>query len=162
MIGPKAEDGVVRGQRHHVKNQMVGGWSYASSQVRDVRVTVQLLARITIAKIEDEARLVDIIQSVPVDPDDWHGRGTGHEPEWGCRIWLLAALRSIRDDPSVLGTNVLGDVQEPQSILDTAKGFVDGKRASGRYDSHGMEPKPLLDLMTGKETYADINFKAKL
>ncbi|KAK2609851.1 hypothetical protein N8I77_003328 [Diaporthe amygdali] len=162
MIGPKAENGVVRGQRHHVKNQMLGGWSYASNQVRDVRVTVQLLARVTIAKIEDESRLIEIIQNVPVDPGDWHGRDNGSEPEWGCRIWLLAALRSIRDDPCVLGTNVFSDIDGPEGILETAKGFVEGKIASGRYDSHAMEPKPLLDLMTGKETYAGINLKAKL
>ncbi|KAI3397255.1 hypothetical protein diail_11054 [Diaporthe ilicicola] len=162
LVGPKVENGAVRGQRHHVRDQMVGGWSYASNQVRDVRATVQLLARVAVAKIEDEARLVEIIQSVPVDPDDWHGRGAGHEPEWSCRIWLLAALRSIRAEASVLGTNVLSDVEEPQRILDTAKGYVDAKIAAGRYDSQAMEPKPLLNLMTGKETYADINLKAKL
>lgn len=82
----------------------------ASNRLIDVRVTVQLLARVAIAKLEDEERVIQAIQTVPVDPTEWDGQNCSREPRWTCRVWLLAALRTIQNDENTLGTNVLGDM----------------------------------------------------
>lgn len=39
---------------YHVKNTAVGGWRYEAVALANVRSTVNLLARILIAKVEDE------------------------------------------------------------------------------------------------------------
>lgn len=41
---------------YHVKNTAVGGWRYEAVALANVRSTVNLLARILIAKVEDERR----------------------------------------------------------------------------------------------------------
>lgn len=159
VVGPKAENGPARGQRYHVRNHKVGGWTFASNRLVDVRVTVQLLARITIAKIEDEERVIEAIQKVPVDPIWWDGQECGREPRWTCRVWLLAALKTIKDDKTMLGTNVLNDVD---GIIETTKAFVAKQRENRRYDSHAMEPKPVLDMITGEERYTKFPYKSSL
>ena len=49
------------GARYHVKNAPLGGWVYEEIPLENVRATNSLLARILIAKIEDEERLIDIL-----------------------------------------------------------------------------------------------------
>jgi hypothetical protein len=61
----------------------------------NVQSTVNLLARILIAKIENEERLVEILRSVPVVQDD---------PNWRCRTWLANALAAIKTDGKAVGT----------------------------------------------------------
>ncbi|KUI67191.1 hypothetical protein VM1G_11455 [Cytospora mali] len=160
IVGPKIENGAAHGQRHHVKNQMVGGWTFVSNRLVDVRVTVQLLARIAIAKIENEERVIEAIQKVPVDPVEWEGQSCGREPRWTCRVWLLAALKMIKNDGKTLGTNVLDDIE---GVIEATKAFVAKQMANRRYDSFAMEPKPVLDMMTGEERYTSIYYhKSKL
>lgn len=123
--------------------------------MQDVRVTVRLLVRVAIAKVVDELRLIDILQRVPVNPPDWDGRENGREPRWTCRIWVIAALKAIRAEGHVVGTNVLDDIEGPGGIIERAKVFVAGHIQNGRYSAgrDAMEPKPLLDIMTGQEAY---------
>lgn len=157
LVGSKKENpGPVAGQRYHVKNQPIGPpWKYDAGEVQDVRVTAQLLARVAIAKVVDEKRLVDILEQIPVNPTDWDGRVNGREPRWTCRIWAIAALKAIRADGNVVGTNVLDNIEEPGGIIETAKAFVARHIQNRRYAAgrDAMEPKPLLDMMTGQETY---------
>lgn len=156
LVGPKKESGPAAGHRYHVKNQPVGPrWKYDAHPLQDVRVTAQLLARVTIAKVVDEERLISILESVPVDPPDWEGRASGREPRWTCRVWVIAALKAIRADGRAVGTNVLGDIEGPDGIIEKTKAFVARQIQNSRY-GHGtdaMAPKPLLDLLTGKESY---------
>lgn len=159
VVGPKIENGPVRGQRYHIRNQKVGGWAFASNRLIDVRVTVQLLARVTIAKIEDEERVIAAIRRVPVDPTKWDGQTCGKEPRWTCRVWLLTALKTIKEDDTTLGTNVLDDID---GIIETTKYFVARQMANRRYDSHAMEPKPVLDMITGEERYTMLPYKSKI
>lgn len=156
LVGPKKESGPVDGQRYHVKNQPVAPrWYYDAHNTQDVRVTGQLLARVTIAKIVDEARLISILKSVPVDPPDWEGKKNGREPKWTCRIWIIAALKAIRADGGAVGTNVLDDIEGPNGIIEKTKEFVEQQIQNNRYgsDTDALAPKPLLDLLTGKESY---------
>lgn len=103
----------------------------------------------------DEARLINILESVPVDPPDWDGKKNGREPKWTCRIWVIAALKAIRADGGAVGTNVLGDIESPDGIIQKTVAFVARQTENRRYGAgtDAMAPKPLLDLLTGKETY---------
>lgn len=103
----------------------------------------------------DEERLISIIESVPVDPPDWEGRASGREPRWTCRVWVIAALKAIRADGKCVGTNALDDIEDSNGIIERTKAFVAQQVQNSRY-GHGtdaMAPKPLLDLLTGKESY---------
>ncbi|KAI7777107.1 hypothetical protein LA080_004009 [Diaporthe eres] len=156
LIGPKKESGPVAGDRYHVKNYPVAPrWRYQPHPLQDVRVTAQLLARVTIAKIVDEERLISILESVPVDPPDWDGRASGREPKWTCRVWEIAALKAIRADGGAVGTHVLDDIEGPNGIIEKTKAFVVRQVQRNRYGqgTDAMAPKPLLDLLTGKESY---------
>lgn len=103
----------------------------------------------------DEQRLINILESVPVDPPDWEGKKNGTEPKWTCRIWVIAALKAIRDDGGAVGTNVLDDIEGPNGIIEKTKAFVARQIQNRRYGAgtDAMAPKPLLDLLTGKESY---------
>jgi hypothetical protein len=59
--------------RYHVKNRPVEGWVYEEGSLTDVRTTNSLLARILIAKVEDEERLIKIFRSIG-DSRGWEGR----------------------------------------------------------------------------------------
>lgn len=56
--------------RYHVKNVPVQGWIYEEGRLQNVQSTANLLVRILIAKIEDEKRLVAILQNLPIVPND--------------------------------------------------------------------------------------------
>ncbi|KAL1850416.1 hypothetical protein Daus18300_012950 [Diaporthe australafricana] len=156
LVGPKVEGDAAAGQRYHVKNQPVGPrWKYDPGDLQDVRVTAQLLARVTVAKIVNEKRLIKTLAKVPVDPPDWKGKADGSEPRWTCRVWVIAALEAIRDDGKIVGTNCLDDIDGPNGIIERVKAFVAsqiaGKRFSPPHDA--MAPKPLLNMLTGEELY---------
>ncbi|KAJ9413274.1 hypothetical protein FOXG_21994 [Fusarium oxysporum f. sp. lycopersici 4287] len=96
LIGPKNEKGAkVSGIRHHVKNHPIRSWIYEEIPLSNVRSTNNLLARIVIAKIEDEGRLVDIIRNTPVAQND---------PNWRYRTWVAQALSQIAQDGMATGT----------------------------------------------------------
>ena len=77
VIGPKNAE--ISGMRHRFKNHPVHNWVYEEIPLANVRSTNNLLARIVIAKIQDETRLVEIIRNTPVIHND---------PDWRCRTWV--------------------------------------------------------------------------
>lgn len=142
LIGPKAEKGVdVPGVRYHVKNNPISGWVYEEKTVSDIRATNTLLARIVIAKVEDEQCLVNLLRRLPVVNGD---------PDWRCRSWVGHALAEIAKDGNCVGTSRL----DWENIEAFARQYVAHKTATGRYTKADdmLKPKPTYDLLEAKET----------
>ncbi|KAK3299897.1 uncharacterized protein B0H64DRAFT_379386 [Chaetomium fimeti] len=143
LTGPKIEDEEeVPGTRYHVKNHPIQGWVYEERHVTNVQSTVTLLARILIAKIEDERRLVASFRNTPVVQAD---------PNWRCRAWVRAVLASIKRDGRAVGTSNLSWAE----IEPLARDYVAKKAESGRYGVSQIEnmnqPKPTWDMLEDKE-----------
>ncbi len=128
--------------RYHVKN-LPHGWMYEEIPLTNVRSTVSLLARIVVAKVTDEERLITILRETPVVQGD---------PEWRCRTWVADALRRIAEDGTAVGTSRL----DWEEIEKTGRGYVKHKTNKGRYASgvNLMGPKPTWDMLAGRETVA--------
>lgn len=126
--------------RYHVRNNPIHGWKYEEVPLENVQSTNNLLARILIAKIEDEERLVNIFRSIPV---------TQNDPNWRCRTWVANALAEILRDGKALGTSELNW----QKIEETAREYVSKKTAAGRYQNVAdiLKPKPTWDMLENKE-----------
>ncbi|KAL2192441.1 hypothetical protein P885DRAFT_47641, partial [Corynascus similis CBS 632.67] len=144
LVGPKHErDMEVPGTRYHVKNHPVSGWVYEEAPLGNVQSTGNLLARVLIAKVVDEARLAGILRGVPVVQAD---------PSWRCRTWLASALAAIRaDGPGrAVGTAEL----DWNRIERVAREYVARKTGSGRYtiEQDAQQPKPTWDMLQRKET----------
>ncbi|KAH6640647.1 hypothetical protein F5144DRAFT_526365 [Chaetomium tenue] len=144
LVGPKIEEGKqVPGTRYHcehVKNLPVQGWVYEDRPLIDVQSTTTLLARILIAKIEDEERLISILENTPVVQGD---------PNWRCRTWVHTVLENIRKDGKAIGTSNLNWAQ----IEPLARQYVAGKTDSGRYgvNQDMSKPKSTWDLLEDRE-----------
>lgn len=102
--------------------------------------TNNLLARIVIAKVQDEQRLINIFRETPV---------IQNEPNWRCRTWVANALGRISNDGQAVGTAKL----DWTVIENLAREFVAGKTASGRYkeDADMALPRPTWDMLEGRE-----------
>lgn len=126
--------------RYHVKNRPTTGWEYEEVALPNVRNTNSLLARILIAKIEDEGRLIEILRTTGVVQND---------PEWRCRTWVATVLGRIAEDGKAVGTAEL----DWSSIEAKAREYVARKTAAGRYlTARDLEhPKPTWDMLQGKE-----------
>ncbi|PGH20107.1 hypothetical protein AJ80_03675 [Polytolypa hystricis UAMH7299] len=98
--------------------------------LNNVRNTINLLARILNAKIEDEERLVSIFRSIPVVQDD---------PNWRCP----------REQKAV-GTSEL----DWKKIEAHTRQYVGQKTVGGRYVSPDalLRPKPTWDMIENKES----------
>ncbi|KAF4999146.1 hypothetical protein FDECE_11588 [Fusarium decemcellulare] len=141
LIGPKNEAGAeVPGMRYHVKNHPIHNWMYEEIPLSNVRSTNNLLARILIAKVEDEDRLIEIIRNTTVVQND---------PNWRCRTWVAEALSRIDKDGRAVGTAEL----DWGKIEAVAREYVANKTAAGRYlNAADMAlPKPTWDIIQGKE-----------
>ncbi|KAL9099099.1 MAG: hypothetical protein Q9163_005353 [Psora crenata] len=141
LIGPKAEkDEKVPGTRCHVKNKPITGWMYEEVPLSNVRNPTNLLARIMIAKVEDGERLVKVFRSIPIIQND---------PKWRCRTWVANALAEIAKDANAVGSSELNW----QKIEVTARNYVGGKIAAGRYQKEAdlMKPSPTWDMLADKE-----------
>lgn len=128
--------------RCHVKNPPIGGWVYEEADLDNVQTTTGLLARMIIAKIEDEEQLFKILRETPVVQDD---------PNFRCRTWMGHALERLSvAEPRAVGTAELNW----DTIQQTARRYVGEKTASGRYAeaSRLRMPKPTWDMMEHKET----------
>ena len=77
-------------------------WQYEEVQLQNVQNTTSLLIRIMIGKIENLARLITILRSIPVIQND---------PSWRCRTWCANALAAIAADGKAVGTSVLDSEQ---------------------------------------------------
>jgi len=141
IIGPKVEtEPEVPGMRYHVKNAPVVGWKYEEAELGNVKKTNTLLARILIAKIEDEERLVKIFRSAPV---------VNNDANWRCRTWVADVLATINKDGKAVGTSEL----DWKKIEALAREYVGKKTAAKRYESVAELdlPRPTFDLIQGKE-----------
>lgn len=127
------------GTRYHVKNSPLG-WEYEEVPLDNVRSTNSLLARILIAKIEDEDRLVTLLRRLPVVQGN---------PNWRCRSWVASALTEIKRDGLCVGTAEL----DWRKIEASSRRYVAGKAACGRYGSGTdmLKPKPTWDMISDKE-----------
>jgi hypothetical protein len=102
--------------------------------------TTALLARILIANIEDERRLVSLLASLPVVQND---------PNWRCRTDVASALEAIAANRRCVGTASL----DWKTIEAFARQYVAGKTADGRYQSATQlaRPRPTWNLLENKE-----------
>ncbi|CVK85343.1 uncharacterized protein FPRN_06780 [Fusarium proliferatum] len=92
----------------------------------NVRSTTRLLARIMIAKIEDEDRIVEIIRNTPVVQND---------PNWQCRTWVADVLSRTAQDGGAVGTAELDwakiePVAREYVVAQADLGHAAGKRGS--------------------------------
>ncbi|KAK7177370.1 hypothetical protein DPSP01_014583 [Paraphaeosphaeria sporulosa] len=140
LIGPKAESRDAPGVRYHVKNQPISGWTYEEKSVSDVRATNTLLARIVIAKVQDEQRLIGLLRNLPIINGD---------PNWRCRTWIGQALAAIAKDGQCVGSSRL----DWTAIETFAREYVAQKTAAGRYAraEDMLKPKPTYDLLEQRE-----------
>lgn len=126
--------------RVHVKNRPIQGWAYEEVPLPNVQSTASLLARVLIAKVEDEGRLLDVLRSTPVVQND---------PNWRCRTWVADALSRIADDGKVVGTAQL----DWAKIELLGRDYVAKKVSAGRYDRGEdiLRPKPTWDMLEQRE-----------
>lgn len=143
LVGPKKETSqVVPGMRYHAKNTPAG-WRYEELEVNNVRTTVNLLARIVIAKVEDPERLATILRNLPVIQNN---------RAWRCNTWIQSARVQLANDGRAVGASQL----DWEKVETAARRYVAQKTAAGRYKRGEdlLKPKPTLDLMENKETAA--------
>ena len=141
-MGPKKEKKAqVPGTRYHVKNWPTEGWSYEEIPLANVKNTNSLLARIVVAKVVDEARLIEILRSTPVVQND---------SKWRCRSWVADLLNRLEADGKAVGTAQL-DWSEIEPL---AREYVTKKKTEGRYTrAKGMLLlKPTWNMFGGRET----------
>lgn len=105
------------------------------------RSTTNLLARILIAKIEDQERLATILRNQPIVQND---------PNWRCRTWIAGVLEELARDGKAVGTSQLNW----EEVGATARQYVAKKVAAGRFDDTDrlLKPKPTWDMIENKET----------
>jgi len=141
-VGPKIEKKAeVPGTRYHVKNRPMVGWGYEEMPLANVQSTNSLLARVVVAKVEDEARLIEILRSTPVVQND---------PNWRCRSWVADVLHRLAADGKAVGTAQL----DWSKIEALARDYIAQKTAAGRYSRANdmLLPKPTWDMLEDKET----------
>jgi hypothetical protein len=111
--------------------------------VANIQVTVQLLARILIGKVEDLDRLDTILESVPVIQGD---------PNWRCKSWIVSAVEAIAKDGKAVGTSIL----DWAKIEELGRRYVTEKTAAGRYNERSLleGPRPTWGMLENKETVA--------
>ncbi|KAK4109456.1 hypothetical protein N656DRAFT_791870 [Canariomyces notabilis] len=115
--------------RYHVKNHPTQGWMYEEIDLDDVQSTARLLARIVVAKIKDEKRLIEIFRTTPVVQND---------PNWRCRTWVADVLSRIAEDGKIEAL---------------ARDYVAKKTEAGRYANAAdlLLPKPTWNMFEEKE-----------
>ncbi|OIW31575.1 hypothetical protein CONLIGDRAFT_229671 [Coniochaeta ligniaria NRRL 30616] len=150
IIGPKEDKKgkateLPAGLRCHVRNRgkknVPGGeWYYEERPLANAQTSLQLLARIVVAKIEDEQRLLKIIRDAPVISGD---------SNWRCRTWVADILQRLKADGKAVGSSELDWAR----IEAFGRQYVASKNASKRYDTQDLVlgPKPTYDLIEDKE-----------
>lgn len=109
----------------------------------DVRNASNLLARIVIAKIQDEQRLISIFNRLPVVQGD---------PSWRCLTWMASAVDEIAKDGKCVGTAELDWLK----IETFGRQYVGDKTADGRYRTVAdlEKSKPTRDMLESRERVA--------
>lgn len=116
---------------------------YEAVSLPNVQSTINLLARLVIAKVEDEKRLVEIFRTTPVVQND---------PNWRCRTWVAQVLSRLEKDGKAVGTAQL----DWRKIEGLGRDYVAKKAAAGRYlEALDMyQPKPTWNMLEDRETVA--------
>lgn len=71
---------------------------YEENFLVDTRASRSLLARVLVGKIEDEARVIEIIRGVALVKNDI---------DWRCRDWMIAVLAALAADGQALGRSFM-------------------------------------------------------
>ncbi|KAL2811547.1 hypothetical protein BDW59DRAFT_177083 [Aspergillus cavernicola] len=144
IIGPKVEVEGGMGVRYHAKEKpKLGGGSEWFFEERECPLapTSMLLVRITIGKVADTSRSVDILRNTPIRQG---------QPGWNCVSWVKEALEGLNADTKSLGTNVT----EWSRVRNAAMDYCQRKKDQHRFDGQGnfdMRRVPTYDLMEQKE-----------
>lgn len=150
LVGPKVErEEDVKGRRYAVvpikttDPAKPAGWKYDEGNVPDIKTGSNLLARVLIAKIEDEGRFHQIVRETPVhtEPD-----------QWSCRLWISDVLRRLdRDENGAVGTSVLSWPR----IEPLVQKYVATKAENGVYSRPGYSelPAPTWNMLLSREIY---------
>lgn len=144
IVGPKFETAeVVPGRRFGVvkQTQPPQAWSYQEVELPDLRTDDALLARITIAKIEDEGRFNQILRETAFEKDSTRG---------SCRKWIAEVLKRLSmDENGAVGTCILDWIR----IESLAHKFVLGKEEEGRYTKNEFKgaPAPTWNMLLSRE-----------
>lgn len=83
-------------------------------------VTNMLLIRITIAKILDMDRTLDILRHIPLRPEIYG---------WDCRSWVQEAIETLDSDGDALGIRVM----DWDKVSQKAVSYCDEKKAANRF-----------------------------
>ncbi|KAI1383018.1 uncharacterized protein F4822DRAFT_89658 [Hypoxylon trugodes] len=142
LIGPKYEDkGEVPGTRYHVKKvPTTGKWMYEARPLQNIQGEIRLLARVLIAKVTDEQRLIKIFQDTPI---------LDNNSKFNSLSWVIDAFSRISKNREAVGTAIL----DWKKVEDKTRTYVERKAAEGRY-SIGQDmtkPKPTWDMLAGAE-----------
>ncbi|KAB5575995.1 hypothetical protein GE09DRAFT_611771 [Coniochaeta sp. 2T2.1] len=125
ITGPKVITQQSAGRRIHAKERMgqSGSGSHWEYENRSISMlpTAMILVRVVVGKIEDNARLISIMESVPV---------RGNQPGWNCVEWLKEALELLGKDKKALGTSVT----DWKTVRDGCMQYVQTKAAQHRFD----------------------------
>lgn len=146
IIGPKKETPGSLGQRFHAKETMTTGgtstWQYEHLRL-SMKPIMMILVRIVVAKIRNEERLVSILGSTPMRPE---------QAGWNCVGWLKEAFESAVEDGGALGTAA----KEWEEVREAAMGYVERKKGEHRFDGTVEVDGgrvPTWDMLEGRELW---------
>lgn len=122
----------------------MGGSSKWTFEERECSLapTSMLLVRITVGKVADGNRLVEILRNTPIRQG---------QPGWNCVFWVREALEMLKVDLKALGTSVV----EWEKVRSGAMDYCQRKKDQHRFDGQGnfdMRKVPTYDLMERKES----------
>lgn len=144
LVGPKTETQDAKGTRYHAKERLnpngKSEWIFEEMEVR-IQATQMVLVRITVAKIENRDRVVNILRNVPIRQG---------EPGWNCVGWVKEALELLKADEKALGTNVIEWVK----VRNATMLYCQRKKDEHRFDGKGdfdTAKVATYDLMEDKE-----------
>ncbi|KAI4861189.1 hypothetical protein F4820DRAFT_465043 [Hypoxylon rubiginosum] len=137
IVGPKDESrrDHARGLSCRVRRLSSTAWQYEETRLGDVRMADDLLARVLIAKVTDEERLMAILREAPVQDDTNYG-------------WCKDVVTRIANDDKAVGWPA---IKKWESIEAVSLAFVCSKRMDGRYPAHPGRPKPTWNALRRKE-----------
>lgn len=153
FVAPKKPQGPVT--KHHVKNTLqidssgeaIQPWRYERTTITNVEAEPRLLARVIIAKVakssDDVQKIMDAVPVYQVEDLD-----KAEAQTFTCRTWVRDVLRELSGQGALAANVGEWEVAERQAL-----GYLDGKRAQGRWDvawKGGFEI-PLMDLIEGRE-----------
>ncbi|KAI1764281.1 hypothetical protein GGR53DRAFT_530793 [Hypoxylon sp. FL1150] len=141
LIGPKHENKPsVPGLRCHVKRNTPTEWEYEETPTPDVRTGHDLLARVLIAKIINQERLLAIIRDTTVTG------GANYNSQTWCQH-VAARIKDYEGYGKAVGPST---TQNWRWVEREALRYVDWKTSEGRYISKAL-PKPTWDALAEKE-----------